>query len=79
MSGGARSSDEVEDCADVLRNELYVGRLVWNRLRYTKDPATGRRVSRINPREDWICRDVPALRILDEKSLEIRTKPAWCH
>ena len=50
----------------VLRNELYVGRLVWNRLRYTKDPATGRRVSRINPREDWICRDVPELRILDD-------------
>ena len=38
----------------VLRNELYVGRLVWNRLRYIKDPSTGRRVSRINPREDWI-------------------------
>ena len=50
----------------VLRNELYVGRLVWNRLRYTKDPATGRRVSRINPREDWIRRDVPDLRILEE-------------
>jgi site-specific DNA recombinase len=50
----------------LLRNELYVGRLVWNRLRYTKDPATGRRVSRINPREDWICRDVSELRILDD-------------
>ena len=50
----------------VLRNELYVGRLVWNRLRYTKDPATGRRVSRINPREDWVYRDVPELRILED-------------
>jgi site-specific DNA recombinase len=50
----------------VLRNELYVGRLVWNRLRYTKDPATGRRVSRINPREDWVYRDVPELRVLDD-------------
>jgi site-specific DNA recombinase len=49
-----------------LRNELYVGRLVWNRLRYTKDPATGRRISRINPREDLICRDVPELRIVDD-------------
>jgi site-specific DNA recombinase len=59
----------------ILRNELYVGRLVWNRLRYTKDPTTGRRVSRINPREDWIGRDVPALRILDEslwKSVQSR-------
>jgi site-specific DNA recombinase len=50
----------------VLRNELYVGRLVWNRLRYTKDPSTGRRVSRINPCGDWVFRDVPELRILDD-------------
>jgi hypothetical protein len=33
----------------ILNNELYIGRLVWNRLRYVKDPATGRRVSRLNP------------------------------
>lgn len=50
----------------VLHNELYIGRLVWNRLRYSKDPATGRRVSRLNPREEWICRDVPDLRIVDD-------------
>src|SRR6266480_1657102 len=50
----------------ILRNQLYVGRLVWNRLRYTKDPSTGRRVSRINPCDDWVFRDVPELRILDD-------------
>ena len=33
----------------LLNNELYIGRLVWNRLRYIKDPETGRRVSRLNP------------------------------
>ena len=49
----------------VLNNELYIGRLVWNRLRYIKDPATGKRVSRINPPEDWITADVPELRIVD--------------
>src|SRR5262249_27422082 len=27
----------------ILRNELYVGRLVWNRQRYVKDPRTGKR------------------------------------
>ncbi|WP_336510185.1 recombinase family protein [Ruegeria lacuscaerulensis] len=32
----------------LLNNELYIGRLVWNRLRYIKDPETGRRVSRLN-------------------------------
>jgi DNA invertase Pin-like site-specific DNA recombinase len=30
----------------ILNNELYIGRLVWNRLRYVKDSETGRRVSR---------------------------------
>ncbi|NBC22419.1 MAG: recombinase family protein, partial [Gammaproteobacteria bacterium] len=33
----------------ILNNELYIGRLVWNRLRYIKDPETGRRVSRPGP------------------------------
>ncbi|MGO8868334.1 MAG: recombinase family protein [Alphaproteobacteria bacterium] len=50
----------------LLNNELYVGKLVWNRLRYVKDPATGKRVSRLNPREKWITTEVPELRIVDE-------------
>jgi len=50
----------------LLNNELYIGRLVWNRLRYIKDPETGRRVSRLNPREEWIITEVPELRIVDD-------------
>ncbi len=50
----------------LINNELYVGRLVWNRLRYVKNPETGKRVSRINPREDWIVTEVPELRIVDD-------------
>jgi len=50
----------------LLNNELYIGRLVWNRLRYVKDPATGRRVSRLNPRDQWITTEVPELRIVDD-------------
>ncbi|MGH6893902.1 MAG: recombinase family protein, partial [Dongiaceae bacterium] len=38
----------------ILNNALYIGRLVWNRQRFLKDPSTGRRVSRRNPEEDWI-------------------------
>ena len=48
-----------------LNNELYIGRLVWNRQRYVKDPRTGKRVSRINPASDWIITKVPGLRIVD--------------
>lgn len=49
-----------------LNNELYIGRLVWNRQRYVKDPTTGKRVSRINSPEAWIVSEVPELRIVDE-------------
>jgi site-specific DNA recombinase len=50
----------------ILNNELYIGRLVWNRLTYRKDPKSGRRRSRHNPPEKWIVHDVPVLRILDD-------------
>lgn len=51
----------------ILNNELYVGRLVWNKLRYIKDPKSGKRVSRLNPEDKWITKDVPDLRIVDQE------------
>ena len=39
---------------------------MWNRLSYIKNPDTGKRVSRLNPPEDWIIKDVPELRIVDQ-------------
>jgi len=50
----------------ILNNELYVGRLVWNRLRYVKDPDSGKRVSRPNSPSDWVITAVPQLRIVDD-------------
>lgn len=50
----------------ILNNELYVGRLVWNRLSYVKNPDTGRRVSRLNDEAALIVKDVPELRIIDQ-------------
>jgi site-specific DNA recombinase len=50
----------------ILNNELYLGRLVWNRQRFIKDPATGKRQARPNPPEAWIIEDVPHLRIVDD-------------
>ena len=52
----------------ILNNELYIGRLVWNRLRYVKDPDTGKRVSRLNPESEWMIQDVPELRIVDQET-----------
>jgi site-specific DNA recombinase len=51
----------------ILNNELYIGRLVWNRLRYVKDPDTGKRVSRPNPPSEWVTIAVPELRIVDDE------------
>jgi site-specific DNA recombinase len=50
----------------ILHNELYIGRLIWNRQRFLKDPDTGKRVSRMNPLSEWIIKHVPELRIIDD-------------
>src|SRR5262249_40857121 len=49
-----------------LNNELYVGRLVWNRQTFVKDPETGKRQARPNLPEAWIVQQVPELRIVDD-------------
>jgi site-specific DNA recombinase len=51
----------------ILHNELYIGRLVWNRQRFLKDPDTGKRIARMNPPSEWITKDVPDLRIVDDE------------
>jgi hypothetical protein len=51
----------------ILNNELYVGKFVWNRLKYLKNPNTGKRQSRLNPPEAWIVKDVPELRIVPQE------------
>jgi DNA invertase Pin-like site-specific DNA recombinase len=52
----------------ILNNELYLGRITYNRQRFTKDPETGKRRSRLNPEHEWIITDVPALRIIDDET-----------
>ncbi len=52
----------------ILNNELYVGKIAWNRQRFIKDPSTGKRQARLNPSEEWITEDVPELRIVDDQT-----------
>ncbi|WP_017998889.1 recombinase family protein [Paracoccus sp. N5] len=73
----------------VLNNEIYVGRLVWNRQSFVKDPATGKRQARPNPESEWIVTEVPELRIIDQslwdrvktrqegRKIEQTDKEAW--
>jgi site-specific DNA recombinase len=54
----------------ILGNEIYCGRLVWNRVRMIKDPETGNRVSRANPEAEWHRVDVPHLAIITPEQFE---------
>jgi hypothetical protein len=50
----------------ILNNSLYAGRLEWDRCAYVKDPRTGKRVARPNPRAQWEIVPVPDLRIVSD-------------
>ena len=56
--------------AGLIFNELYAGRIVWNKVRMVKDPDTGKRLSRPNPRDEWQSIDVSQLRIVEQSVLE---------
>ena len=49
----------------ILHNRLYVGELVWNRVRMVKHPDTGRRLSRLNDASAHQVVLVPQLAIVD--------------
>ena len=50
----------------ILNNEMYVGKIVWNRQRFVKDPDTGKRQARPNPESEWVIQEAPELRFLDD-------------
>ncbi|MBK1686239.1 recombinase family protein [Rubrivivax gelatinosus] len=50
--------------AGLLNNELYAGKLIWNRRQWLKDPDSGKRRYVDRPREEWQVREVPELRIV---------------
>ncbi|MDO6693824.1 recombinase family protein [Aliiglaciecola sp. 3_MG-2023] len=54
----------------ILNNELYIGRLIWNRATYVKHPTTGKRLQRPNPESEWVITEVPTLQIVDKEVWE---------
>jgi site-specific DNA recombinase len=49
----------------ILRNPLYAGKQIWNRVRMLKDPSTGKRISRVNKATEWQTVELPHLQIVD--------------
>jgi site-specific DNA recombinase len=56
--------------AGLIFNELYTGRIVWNKVRMVKDPDAGKRLSRPNPRDEWQTIEAPQLRIVEQSVWE---------
>jgi len=49
---------------EMLRRELYAGRVIWNQSRFVKVPGTNRRVRRERPQSEWRIVERPELRII---------------
>jgi site-specific DNA recombinase len=49
----------------ILQNQLYIGKLVFNRTRKMVDPRTRKALIRPNPESEWQVEDVPELQIVD--------------
>lgn len=50
----------------IVNNELYVGRYIWNRSKFVKDPETGKRKRFERPRPEWKVADREELRIVPD-------------
>lgn len=50
----------------ILRNPVYVGRYVWNRVHMVRDPESRKRLSRVNDAAELHSVEVPQLRIVDD-------------
>jgi site-specific DNA recombinase len=52
---------------EMLKNELYIGNVVWNRSKFVKVPGTNKRQRRIRPESDWMRRENPELAIVSSE------------
>lgn len=54
----------------ILNCEKYIGRTIWNRSKWVKDPDTGKRRQVMRPRSEWIVTENEADRIVDAATWE---------
>jgi len=51
----------------MLKNDVYIGRVVWNRRRWVRSAQdSSKRRAVMNPPSEWIVHEVPELRIVDD-------------
>jgi len=61
--------------AGILNNETYIGRLVFNRRNFRKNPEAENLEARMNYKSEWVVGNVPELRIVsDELWAKVKTR-----
>jgi site-specific DNA recombinase len=50
----------------ILQNEVYLGKLIWGRVNYERQPGTNKKVRRLQPPEQWKVIEQPDLRIVSD-------------
>jgi site-specific DNA recombinase len=51
---------------EMLKNELYIGNVVWNRSKFVKVPGTNKRQRRGRPESEWLRSSNPDLAIIPD-------------
>jgi site-specific DNA recombinase len=63
---------------EMIRRELYTGKIVWNKSKKIKVPGTNRRVRRPRPENEWKIVSAPALRIIsDDLWARVQDRIKW--
>lgn len=52
---------------EMLKNELYIGRVVWNRSKFVKVPGTNKRQRRMRPESEWMRSENSELAIVSKE------------
>lgn len=55
------------DSTGLLNNQIYIGRYIWNRSAWLKDPDTGKRRRNKREEKDWVITEMPELRIIPQQ------------
>jgi hypothetical protein len=51
----------------ILRNERYLGKLMWYKTRKVRVPGTGKRVYRPRPTSEWVITEAPRLHVVSDE------------
>ncbi len=57
---------DLRHATGILSNPLYIGRVIWNRRTWVRNPETKKKVPRLRPESEWIMVERPELRIIEQ-------------